>query len=229
MDNILIWKWIWIVIGIYDFIDWPVDNVPSMSAWTVCWDTWPLGSNFCFMDIRQLLRVWQYIIRLTRFRELGHTESQSEFNTSEFSGLNNTTVIASKMFLDAMADLFGNRCALCNTARDEIHIPWVNYHLVVNHEGAGKNLGLWGPLWPFESSFIFQMSLGGAFIATYSKKYRRIFKTIFLRNTESVVLILWKLTGTGNFEWVPGPLRPPLAVWGLNSVSNETEKLLIMF
>ena len=120
----------WMVIGIYDFIDRPVDNVPSMCAWAVCWDTWPLGSIFFFMDIRRLLRVWQHLIR---FKELGHTKSNSEFNTPEFSGLDNTAVIASKMFLDAMTYLFGDRCAICNTARDEIHIPWVNYHLVVDH------------------------------------------------------------------------------------------------
>ena len=89
----------WMVIGIYDFIDRPADNVPNMSAWTVWWDTWPLGSIFCFMNIRRLLRVWQYIIRLIRFRELGHTKSQSEFNTAKFSGLDITAIIASKCFL----------------------------------------------------------------------------------------------------------------------------------
>ena len=101
----------WMVIGIYDFIDRPVNNVHSMRAWAVWWDTWPLGSIFCFMDIRRLLRVWQHLIRLIRFRELGHTKSQSYFNTSQFSGLDNTAVIASKMFLDALTDLYGNRCA----------------------------------------------------------------------------------------------------------------------
>ena len=144
----------WMVIGIYDFIDRPADNVPSMSAWTVWWDTWPMGSTFCFMIIRWLLGVWQHPIRLLRFRELGHTKSQSEFNMSKFSGLDITAVIVSIMFLDAMADLFGNRCDLCNTALDEIYIPWVKYHLVVDRKGTGKNLGLWGPLWPFESSYI---------------------------------------------------------------------------
>ena len=49
----------WMVIGIYDFIDRPVDNGPCMCAWAVWWDTWPLGSIFCFMEIRRLLRVWQ--------------------------------------------------------------------------------------------------------------------------------------------------------------------------
>ena len=160
----------WIVIGIYDFIDWPSDNVPSMSAWTVWWDTWPLGSIFCFMNIRRLLRVWQYIIRLIRFRELGHTK----FNTSEFSGLDITAVIASSMFLDAMADVFGNRCALCNTVLDEIHIPWVKYHLLVDPKGAGKNVGLWGPLWPFESSYISNVVRG------------RIYRNIFIKLQENI-------------------------------------------
>ena len=164
----------WMVIGIYVFIDRPVDNVPSMSAWAVWWDTWPLGSIFFFMDIRRILRVWQHLIRLIRFRELGHTKSQSEFNTSEFSGLDNTAVIASKMFLGAMTDLFGNRCALCNTARDEIHIPWVKYHLVVDHENAGTNLGPWGPLWPFESSYISNVARG------------RIYCNIFVKLQENI-------------------------------------------
>ena len=146
------------VIGIYDFIDRPADNVPRMSAWTVWWDTWLLGSIFFFMNIRRLLWVWQYLIRLIRFRELWHTKSLSEFNTSEFSGLD---IIASKMFLDAMADFVGNRCAfLCNTALDKIHIPWVKYHLVVNPKGAGKILDLWGPLWPSKSSYLSNVSRG---------------------------------------------------------------------
>ena len=41
------------------------------------------------------------------------------------------------------------------------------------------------------------------------------FVILQLRNTWSIVLIWWKLMCTGNFEWLPGPLRPPLAVWGL--------------
>ena len=53
-----------------------------------------------------------------------------------------------------MADLFVNRHALWHTALDGMHFPWVKYHLVVDHEGAGKDLGLWGPLWPFESSYL---------------------------------------------------------------------------
>ena len=164
----------WMVIGIYDFIDRPVDNVPSMSAWTVWWDTWPIGSIFCFMNIRRLLGVWQYLIRLIRFRELGHIKSQSEFNTSKFSGLDITAVIASIMFFDAMTDPFDNRCALCNTALDEIHIPWVKYHLVVDHKGAGKNLGLWGPLWPFGSSYISNVARG------------RIYCNIFIKLQENI-------------------------------------------
>ena len=47
-----------------------------------------------------------------------------------------------------------------------------------------------------------------------------MFKTIFLRNTESNVLIWWKLKCTGNFEWVPGPLKPPLAIWGLKQAAK---------
>ena len=141
-----------------------------------------------------------------------------------FSGLDITAVIASKMFLDAMADLLGNRWALCNTALDEIHIPWVKYHLLVDLKALARTWACeahFGPL----SQVIFQMSLEGAFIATYSYNYRRKFKTIFLRNTESIVLIWWKLKRTGNIEWVPGPLRPPLAVWGLISLPKELPHL----
>ena len=76
-----------------------------------------------------------------------------------------------------------------------------------------------GPL----SQVIYQMSLGGAFLATYSWNYRVMFKTIFLRNSESIVLIWWKLQDTGNFECVPGLLRPPLAVWGLRQCGRLTK------
>ena len=48
-----------------------------------------------------------------------------------------------------------------------------------------------------------------------------MFKTIFFRNTESNVLIWWKLKRTSNFVWVPGPLRPPLAVWGLKLLARR--------
>ena len=169
----------WMVIGIYDFIDRPVDNVPSMCVWAV-WCLVTTGFHLLLHGHRRLLRVWQYLIKLTRFRELGHTKSQSEFDTSKFSGLDNTAVITSKMFLDAMADLFGNRCALCNTARDEIHIPWVNYHLVVDHdEGAGKNLGLWGPLWPFESSYTSNVTRGRIYCNIFAKLQENISNNIF--------------------------------------------------
>ena len=163
----------WMVIGIYDFIDRPVDNVPSMSACTVWWDTWPLGSIFCFMNIRRLLRVWHDIIRLIRFRELGHTKSQSEFNTSEFSGLDITAVIASKMFLDAMADIFGNRRALCNTALDE-NIPWAKYHLLVDPKGAGKNVHLLQHIHKITGEYLKQYFWGMLKVSCWSDENWRV-------------------------------------------------------
>ena len=143
----------WVLIGILDFIDRSADDVPSISAWTVWWDAWPLVFPLLLCEYHAAPPSQKVYRHTHQIQGDWDTQSRCQ-NTSECSGIDIAVVIASKMFLNAMTDLFGNRCASWHTALHEIHFPWVKYHLVVDHKGADKDLGLWGPLWPFESSYL---------------------------------------------------------------------------
>ena len=69
---------------------------------------------------------------------------------------------------------------------------------------------------PLSQAFI-QMSLGAP-VSQHIRKITGECLKQYFEELKSIVLICWKLKHTGNFELVPGPLIPPLAVWGLTHI-----------
>ena len=79
--------------------------------------------------------------------------------------------------------------------------------------GTDKDLGLWGPLWPYESSFVLKVTRGrfgcNIFVILKGDVLNNILEGYWKHCID-----LMKIKGTDTPEWVPGPLSPLLAIWG---------------
>ena len=105
-----------------------------------------------------------------------------------------------------------------------IHYPLAKHHLVVNNKCSQRHwkgpepvrptLALWVKL-------LFQCHQGVLFSQHIRKITGECLKQYFLRIPKAMCWYDENWSVQVNFEWVPGPLRPPLAVWGSIKMSTS--------